>query len=314
MVEIKRIWNAFKTIAILLSFVINFVLIITIFILLSLIFQIKTGLVQPLVNGLHSSFVGLDEATINTTITVKDTVPVKLNIPYSADTVVRLTEGVPVHVNGASFTLSDGTTLRGAVTLTLPKDLQLPVHLDINVPVDDKLPITLKVPVSIALNQTELHAPFDKLRGLLDPFVRILGNLPDDWGGVWPMVGQILGGHPPNLLASNKYIEHPWPGNTTGAGPVTPGPTKVPSTPGTNVPVPTATIPPPPTEGNTGNQPTTVSPTTEAPTTVSTTPAPPTATPTPENTVEPTLTNTPGPSPTHVEDLGFITLTPTKKP
>ena len=58
-------------------------------------FEIKNQVAQPLVNGLHSSFVGLDQATIDWTIPVRDTIQVQLDIPLETDTVVVLTEPVP---------------------------------------------------------------------------------------------------------------------------------------------------------------------------------------------------------------------------
>src|SRR4030042_2959052 len=105
MVRIKAWWNTFKNVAILLSFIVNFVLIVVLLIVLSLAFQIKDGIAQPLINGLHSSFVGLDQAHIITSINVKDTInvrdtiivndtiPVRLNILLQTAPTVVLTKG-----------------------------------------------------------------------------------------------------------------------------------------------------------------------------------------------------------------------------
>src|SRR5581483_9959098 len=159
MVRIKALWGAFQNLVTIFSFIINLVLILVVIILLMLIFDIKNGIAQPLIGGLHSSFVGLDEARIITTINVNDTVPIRAN---------------------TSFTLRDGTTLNGLVNIQLPRGLQLPVALNLNVPVDSTLPIDLKVPVNlnvpvdIPLNQTQLHGPFDKLKTLFDPFDRLM--------------------------------------------------------------------------------------------------------------------------------------------
>src|ERR1041385_5271746 len=109
MVALKRWWNGFKTFAIIFSFITNFVLILVLLFVVLLIFQIKNGIAEPLVTGLHGSFVGLDEARILTTISVddtiqvndsinvkdtihvNDTIPVKLNIPLQQNTTVVLT-------------------------------------------------------------------------------------------------------------------------------------------------------------------------------------------------------------------------------
>ncbi len=260
MVALKRWWNGFKTFAIIFSFITNFVLVLVLIFVVFLIFQIKNGIAEPLVTGLHSSFVGLDQARIlttipvddtihvndsinvNDTIVVNDSIPVKLNIPLQQNTIVTLTSDVPLKLP-TTFTLRDGTTLNGTVGLSLPTGLQLPVALNLNVPVDQPLPITLhvpinlkvpvnlavpihlKVPVDIPLSQTELHDPFDKLRGLFDPFVRLLGNLPSNWGEVPDFISRVFSGNPPNLLADNRYTQKPWAGFTTGVNPPTPVPT-----------------------------------------------------------------------------------------
>jgi hypothetical protein len=289
MVTIKAWWNAFKNVAILFSFIMNFILVLVLLFVVLLIFQIKNGIAEPLIVGLHSSFVGLDQARILTTINVRDTItvsdviPVKLNIPLQQNTVVVLTENVPIRAN-TSFTLRDGTTLNGVVNISLPAGLRLPVALNLNVPVDSTLPINIKVPINLSvpvdipLSETQLHDPFDKMRALLDPFVRLLGNLPSNWGEVWPFVGRILGGNPPNLMASNQYVERPWPGFSTGLG--TPIPTAT-TVPGTGGPVGPTPQPGEPTTGAGGE----------------TTP------------VAPVATTPPGPavSPTPVKDLGIIT-------
>jgi hypothetical protein len=229
MVRIKGLWNTFKTIAILFSFIVNFVVILVLLFVVLLIFQIKNGIAQPLINGLYSSFAGLDQAKIVTTINVDDTInvkdiiPVRLDIPLQQETNVVLTREVPLRVP-ASFTLRDGTTLNGTVSIALPAGLSLPVALDLHVPVDStlpidiKVPVHLKVPVNIALSETQLHDPFANLQLLFDPFVRLLGNLPSEWDQVFPFIANIMSGKAPNLMASNKYIDNPWPGFRTGLG------------------------------------------------------------------------------------------------
>ncbi len=298
MVRIKALWGAFQNLVTIFSFIINLVLILVVIILLMLIFDIKNGIAQPLIGGLHSSFVGLDEARIittinvNDTINVKDTIPVKLNIPLQQDTVVTLTDNVPIRAN-TSFTLRDGTTLNGLVNIQLPRGLQLPVALNLNVPVDSTLPIDLKVPVNlnvpvdIPLNQTQLHGPFDKLKTLFDPFDRLMNNLPSSWRDVWPLVGCIMAGRAPDLLSTSDAIARTCPAysvtNTTSA-PVPPSPT------------PTA-------EFGTGG----AAPFTPEPGEANPTLAPgSTAQPQPEQpTAQPTVQE----SPTSVKDLGIITPT-----
>ncbi len=302
MVRIKAFWNRFKNFAILFSFLINFILLIVLLVVVLLIFQIKSGIAQPLINGLHGAFVGLDEARIITQINVSDTVPVKLTIPLKQNTTVVLTNDVALTAN-ATFTLpGGGGNIRGSVAIVLPRGLQLPVALDLTVPIDSTLPIDLKVPVDIPLKQTQLHDVADQLRSLFDPFVRILGNLPDDWNGFWVLVGQILGGKGPDLMAPNKYILYPWPGFRTGLGPNA-------GTPGTPTPALIFGTPKPgdvfvPTPGP--ESPGQVFPVTPG---GAITPASGTGGPTPTLTII-TGPGQPTPTPTRVSDLGIITPTP----
>ncbi|GAB4547248.1 MAG: hypothetical protein OHK0023_08300 [Anaerolineae bacterium] len=270
MVGIRRFWNAFKNIALLFSFIVNMVLLIIVLTLVSAIFDIKTAVAEPILNGLYSSFVGLNEADIITTInvtdtiqvndqinvkdtiTVSDTIPVRLNIPLAQNTTVVLTDNVPIQAN-ASFALpGGGGTIRGSVSITLPQGLQLPVALNLNVPVDSPLPIelkvpvdlkvpvnlnvpvNLKVPVNIPLDQTQLNDVSLSLKNVIDPIVRVLTNLPDNWSEMWVFMGRILAGQPIDLLADNEFTRDPWPGFRTGPGADLP----------TFTPQPTATLPP----------------------------------------------------------------------
>jgi hypothetical protein len=221
-----------------------------------------------------------------------------LNIPLKQNTTVTLLADVPLTLP-AKFNLSTSegaANLPGSVRLSLPAGLKLPVALDLNVPVDSPLPISipvpidlkvpvnltvpvhLKVPVDIPLDKTQLHDPFDKLRSLFDPFVRLLGNLPNSWNEVPDFISRVFSGNPPNLLADNRYTQKPWAGFTTGINP--PAPTASTSGAGS-------------APGNTAATPAQVAPTL-APTTVAATPAP----------------SGPTTEPTRVQDLGIITPTP----
>jgi hypothetical protein len=293
-------WNAFRNIAIAISFIINFVLIVTLLIVVTLLFGIKGGILQPLVNGLYGSFVGLDQSTILTTIHVSDTVPVKLNIPLQTNTTVILTSDVPIRAN-ASFNLpGGGGTINGMVNIVLPTGLKLPVSLDLLVPVNDKLPVVLNVPVNIRVQDTQLHDAISQLQSVLRPYVRLLGNLPDDWSGVPGFIGSMLNGN--NLLKPNQFSDNAWPGFHTGLG------TPVPTLPGmptivlaTNTPYMT---PQPGTPSTNAIS----TPNSGAPNTI--TPNPlitPNVLPAVAATNAPA---TPAPKPTNAADMGIITPTP----
>ncbi len=204
-------WNAFKTVAIFFSFTLNLVLVIVVLLLLMQIFQIKNGILEPLIDGLHRNFVGLDEAVIERTINVDDQIPVQFDLPLDQSTDVVLTADVPIAAN-ASFTLpGGGGIINGRVDLVLPAGLVLPIKLEMTVPVDTTIPIHLPVDVEIPLNETQLHGPFDNLRELLEVYVCLLDNLPSDWDEVPEFTLDMLGGNV-NLLAPTEDCTNPWPG------------------------------------------------------------------------------------------------------
>lgn len=210
--------RVFKNFMIVFSFVVNLVLVLVVLALVLFIFDIKNNVVTPLVGGLHSSFVGLDEATIDWTIPVRDTIPVRFDLPLNQTTVVTLTEPVPLAV-GATINLPGIGQLNNAqVFLQLPAGLELPVQLDLTVPVDQQLDVALDVRAVIPLSQTQLHDPLANLRLIFEPLARMLHNLPDDFGGAGQMVGDYFAGRPIDLLAENAYSRDPWFGFAHTAG------------------------------------------------------------------------------------------------
>jgi len=211
------------------SFIVNFILVVVLLGLVLLIFDIKTNIATPLVNGLHSSFVGLKASTIDWSIPVDQeailngAIPLSLNIPLQQNTFVRLTEDVPITVLAditGPIILNNAT-----VSLSLPRDLILPVALDLNVPVQQDLQlnnqpmgVTMDVRAVIPLSQTQLADPVANLELLFNPLTRILGNLPDNFDEAGQLASQVLSGNPPDLLADTAYTLNPWPGFSQTAG------------------------------------------------------------------------------------------------
>jgi hypothetical protein len=178
----RRLWNAFKNFAIVFSFVVNFILVVVLLFVVRFALTIKNQIAEPMVDGLHSNFVAMDEATINATIPVSANVPVSfpLAIENTRGSVV-IAEPTPLNVP-ATFTFpANGGQIRGMVALTLPQGTVLPVDITVTVPVHTEVPIVLDVPATIPLNQTELHTPFSNLRYLMEPFVFLLDDTPDTW-------------------------------------------------------------------------------------------------------------------------------------
>jgi len=205
-------WNSFKTVAILLSFILNFVTIVVLLLVVMQLFQIKNGILEPLIDGLHRNFVGLDEAVIERPIDVEDQIPVQFDLPLSQSTNVVLTADVPIAAS-ATFTLpGGGGVINGRVDIVLPQGLILPVQLDMTVPVDTSIPINLPVEVEIPLKETQLHYPFVGLRDLLEPYVRIMDHLPSDWDQVPDFTIDAIQGEGVLLTSPSEESENPWPG------------------------------------------------------------------------------------------------------
>lgn len=209
----KAIWRFM----VIFSFIVNIVLVIVVIALAATLFDIKNNILTPLVSGLHSSFVGLDEATIDWTIPVRDSLPVKFDLPLDQSTVVTLTDDVPLTVF-ASISAPALQVNSATVYLTLPAGTRLPVALDLNVPVDTNVPVSLDVRAVIPLNQTQLHDPFENLRLIFEPLARALHNLPNDYNGAGQLVSNLLSGQSVNLLAESTYSDNPWPGFSRTAG------------------------------------------------------------------------------------------------
>ena len=172
-------WQAFKTFAILFSFVMNLVLLIVLLLVAPLIIPIVSEIANPIVGGLNDSFVDMSTATISRTIEVNDEMGIEFTLPLETTTNVLVVESVPLDGIPAQFVLPNGGgAINGQVSLSLPKGLELPVYLALDVPVDQTIPVELSVEVDIPLSETELGGPFNNLRGLFEPLAKLLGGLP----------------------------------------------------------------------------------------------------------------------------------------
>lgn len=211
------------------SFIVNLVLVVVLLVLGLLIFEIKNNVADPLVGGLHSTAVGLKNATIDWTIPVRDQLQVTFDLPLQQATIVTLNAPVPLVVS-AKIDLP-GINAYGVdanVNLTLPQGLQLPVNLDLTVPVDQTVPVSLDVRAVIPLSETQLADPIDTLRLLFEPLAIGLHNLPSDFNQAGDMVARILRGElalsDVNLLATdgtggvNSEAYTAWAGYSRTAG------------------------------------------------------------------------------------------------
>ncbi|PIE80583.1 MAG: hypothetical protein CSA11_07500 [Chloroflexi bacterium] len=174
-------WEAFKTFALIFSFIVNIVFFIVLLAIAPLILPIVNEIVNPLVSGLNQSFVDMGEATIIRTIKVDDELPISFTLPLDTYTNVVVTQGVPLEKVPAQFILPNGGGyINGSVSLTLPEGLELPVQLSLEVPVEQTIPVQLDVAVDIPLDETELGKPFTDLQEIFGPLHDTLSGLPED--------------------------------------------------------------------------------------------------------------------------------------
>jgi hypothetical protein len=168
-----KLLPAFWTVASVLSFIVNAILIVVLVIVAGQLFTLKKIVNENLLGGLYENFILMDQAHIKTDITVQDTIPIKFDLPISQDTVVVLNQDTPI--NNVLVQINTGSlSINSYARIVLPAQTNLPIHLQITVPVEAQVPVTIKVPVDIPLEKTELHKPFVGLQGVVSPFYWML--------------------------------------------------------------------------------------------------------------------------------------------
>ena len=210
MERFKRYWIAFTDVAIVFSFVMNFLLLVLVITIsvpaLGAAFALKSSVVEPLLSNLDAAIVGLGEAEINTAIEVEEMVPIQFTMPLSQslpiDLQLRIEQVTPAVLDAtvplvlpAQFNLpGGGGVINGTVSLALPQGLQLPIRLDMSVPVsetipvrmsvpvDQAVPIRLNVPVRIKLGEAGLDPAVETLRVVFQPLQAQIESLPDGLG------------------------------------------------------------------------------------------------------------------------------------
>jgi len=165
---------AFWTIASVMSFTVNIVLVIVLAILLQNFRTVGVtvnGLSDQLLGGLYNNFVKMDQAHITTSIPVSKEIPVQFTLNVSGPTNVILSEDVPI--SGALVTVNTGglNINNARANIVLPQGTVLPIFIqNLSVPVDQSVLAELNVAVDIPLNQTDLHEPFVGLQKVVEPF------------------------------------------------------------------------------------------------------------------------------------------------
>jgi len=173
---------AFWTIASVMSFAVNIVLVIVLAIVLQNLGSVGVtvmGLSDHLLGGLYNNFVKMDQAHIRKNIFVSKEIPVNFILNVSGPTNVTLSQDVPI--SGALVTVNTGglNINNARANIVLPEGTVLPIYIEnLVVPVDQQVLAELDVAVDIPLNETELHEPFVGLRHVVEPFYCLLNDCP----------------------------------------------------------------------------------------------------------------------------------------
>jgi hypothetical protein len=179
----------FQTIAIIFSFVVNVILVLVVIVLATQIMTIKKQILEPLVYGLDQSFASLGEATIDTTIPISQQLrvafdlPVKFDLPLEQDTTVTTLAPTPINTT-VYLSLGQYGHINAPVSLNLPTGTALRVRLSMKVPVNTVVRVDQQVPVKfdqnakIKLGPSGLDSVVYQLRGVVQPYVVLMQQLP----------------------------------------------------------------------------------------------------------------------------------------
>lgn len=179
---VPRLWNAFKNIAIVFSFLVNIVLVLIVAILVlqaDSVFSIKSEVAEPLLVDLDQAFAALGETTIESTVYITDTMPVVFGLPLNQNTDVILTQPVPLNVPAQFVLPGGGGAINGTVSLNLPQGQALPIALGMSVPVSTTVPVVMQVPVTIPLSDAGMAPAIEQLRAVFRPITGYVQSMPD---------------------------------------------------------------------------------------------------------------------------------------
>ncbi|HOT90281.1 MAG TPA: hypothetical protein PLJ78_00840 [Anaerolineae bacterium] len=176
---VGRLWNAFKNIAIIFSFIVNFVLVLVLLLSPGPVFMAKSQVAEPLLLDLDSAFASLGKTVIRSTVYITDTMPVVFDLPLAQNTQVVLVAPVPLQAPATFVLPGGGGAINGTVQLALPQGMALPVALNLMVPVSTTVPVIMQVPVEIPLAEAGMAPAIEQLRAVFWPITGALQSLPD---------------------------------------------------------------------------------------------------------------------------------------
>ena len=178
----EAFWLALEKFALFFSFVVNLVLVLVVLALAVALIRFKTPIKEDvamkLVDGLNTGIDLLGSATITRTIHIEDNIPISFTLPIERDTVVTLSEAVPLTARASVVLPGGGGQLNTTVSLNLPKGMRLPVHLTMDVPVSQTVPVVMDVPVEIPLQETELNKVVVHFQEMIAPYEKLIQKLP----------------------------------------------------------------------------------------------------------------------------------------
>ncbi len=173
------LWNAFKNIAIVFSFIVNIILVMVLLLAPEPLFMAKSQVAEPLLLDLDSAFAALGETRIESTVYITDTMPVVFDLPLAQNTNVVLVEAVPLQAPATFVLPGGGGAIHGTVQLALPQGMALPVALNLMVPVSTTVPVVMQVPVEIPLAKAGMAPAIEQLRAVFSPVTGMLQSLPN---------------------------------------------------------------------------------------------------------------------------------------
>lgn len=173
---LSRYWGAFKNIAILFSFTVNFITVLVILVLLLALLPLKQVFIGPIMGQVWGELQALDNAKIQTSVKINQQVPIAFPVSVRENpTTVRLTAPVSMAMPARFSFPGGGGAINGTVTIVMPAGTRLPVVIeDMTIPISQKIPIAFDQPVTIYLRDTELHSSIGSFQGLLRPFYEVL--------------------------------------------------------------------------------------------------------------------------------------------
>lgn len=172
------------------SFALNILFLVLILMIGVRLFNFKTVVVEPLLEGVYLAVGEMDDIEVQTEVEVRSDVPVVFDLALQRDTMVTLSQ--PTRIEDAYLSIRSATfSVDAPTTIDLPIGTQLPITLDLTVPVNTTIPIELSVPVDLALTETEMQPAIQAIQELVEPYKQLVEETPDCWqmllwGGTCP--------------------------------------------------------------------------------------------------------------------------------